>query len=333
LRGRSILHGETRSLLAYRVRRRRRHSLDPALARGREMYLVPDNGVSAPTEYPPLFVAADTWSRTGRQRYVGLVRVDLLLLIAAIGAGVVAGLDPGLIRVASLASAAFLLGSVTAKYTNRYRHFDRSWSNGRTVAETLKAETWRYMMRLAPYDTGAADATFAQRLGEIRAQMPIIGRAFPWPAPDVGQVTGGMRAVRDEPLARRQARYLRERVADQIAWYASRAARHRRAAIVWFWSSLVLQCGAIVASLVRAFTPTFPSVWGLILVMGGAAAAWDQLGRNDEVSKAYGNAARELAQLRGPIQDAADEAAFGALVRDAEEVIAREQTRWAAKQG
>lgn len=122
------------------------------------------------SDYPPLYVAADTASGWGQRWYRRIIAVNLALVLLASSLGYVAGLigDPGRIAAGIAATIALSFG-VFARPLHRLLRDDKSWFEGRAVAETVKSLTWRYMMRTPPFDDEArADAAFVEALGEVR---------------------------------------------------------------------------------------------------------------------------------------------------------------------
>jgi hypothetical protein len=66
-------------------------------------------------------------------------------------------------------AAIVLLGSIVAKYVSKQRSDDKEWFDGRAVAESVKTLTWRYMMRLKPFEYDA-------RHDEVRRKPPGAGK-------------------------------------------------------------------------------------------------------------------------------------------------------------
>lgn len=290
----------------------------------------------ATSDYPALFTAADAASRTGRIHYFRLVRADLLLLLAGATLSTIA---PLLSTVSGQTirsiSVAFLVLGFVAKTSGRIRRFDNEWYDGRAVAESVKTLSWRFMMRVPPFDTldREAESRLAADLREIiRTRANLILEIGSEPT-SVRQVTPAMRRVRELPFEARRARYLAERIDDQIRWYANRAERNRRGASRWFWLGLAAQSAAIALTIVRIVVTAGPDFVALAAAISAMSTAWTQINRNDELAKSYGVAAQELILLKGELEAAEDESAFISLVDDAEAAVSREHTMWMAKRG
>jgi len=235
----------------------------------------------------------------------------------------------GLIGCAVVAFA----GALLARSVIRRRGDDDRWFDGRAVAETVKTQTWQYVMRVPPYDDDAtADRQFANDVRTTLHERPAVGE-FEAVTTGHGQITAQMRQLRTLPLDARIELYVRGRLGDQVGWYGQKAAHHRRAADRWSIAALVTESLALISALVAIFSDTIAQL-GFVGVLASAAAAftaWNELGRNGEVARAYGLANQELLAIESLCQAAQTEADLIALVSDGESAISREHTMWVAK--
>jgi hypothetical protein len=123
-------------------------------------------------DYPALYLAASDYSRDGQNTYKRSVQADLALVVAGAALGALAFLVPKDYAAAFAAVAAIvLLGSIVAKYVNKQRSDDKEWFDGRAVAESVKALTWRYMMRLEAFE-------YYARHDEVRRKAPAQVRIY-----------------------------------------------------------------------------------------------------------------------------------------------------------
>lgn len=185
-----------------------------------------------PDDYPVSFAAADRTSMQGQGRYLRLVRADLVLVVVAAGLGAVGAVVPdGQRPVFAALTAIALIGGLVLKTTLRQRNDDQEWFGGRAVAESVKSSSWRYMLRLEPYeDDQSADARFVQSLAAIQSARVTLGHALPETPQAWEEITPRMRQVRALPLVERRAVYLSERLEDQARWYRAKALANRQAA-------------------------------------------------------------------------------------------------------
>lgn len=284
--------------------------------------------------YPALFLSADASSLSGQRTYRRLVEIELAFVLAGAMFGTLGAFVVGpRAAFASLATVC-LLGSMAMKFVNRYTDSTARWFDGRAVAETVKTETWRYMMRVDPYASdGAADRVFAEDLIASMRARPDLRQSLTEVPTDARQITPTMRAIRALPFHDRRELYISQRLSGQIAWYHGKAVRNARNARRWFWLSLVGQAAAAIIAFSSIFEPDLPlsSLVGFFAALATAATAWTQLGRHDELSKSYALAYQELIAIRTLAERITSQAALQQVVRDGEGAISREHTMWVAK--
>jgi len=284
--------------------------------------------------YPALYQVADGSSVAGQRIYRRLVAAELAFVLAGAAFAVLSAVVPTLQSLFLSLAAASLIGGIAMKLINRQSGSDQRWFDGRAVAETVKTQAWRYMMRVAPYSSDAtADESFAgDVLGAMRAR-PALEQALDRLPEDPRQISSTMRAVRDLPLEGRLQLYLAERLSDQARWYKARAVENQVKGRRWFWLSLVSQVLAASFAFVGVLVPgeAVANVIGLCAAAAAAATAWGQLGRHDELSKSYALAYQELITIQSLAGSVATEQDLDRLVANGEGAISREHTMWMAK--
>lgn len=284
--------------------------------------------------YPALYQAADASSVAGQAAYRRLVQTELAFVLGGAVFAVLGAFWSGLGPLLPGLSALSLLGAIATKLVNRQSGSDQRWFDGRAVAETVKTESWRYMMRLTPYDSDATadDRLALDLMGAIRAR-PNLQLALNVLSDDPHQISDEMRSARTLPLEGRRTLYLKERLSDQASWYRRRALSNQANGRRWFWLSLAGQAAAAAFAFTSIFETTLPlpSLVGLFAALATSATAWTQLGRHDELSKSYALAYQELLMIRTLGEKVSTEEALDRLVTDGENAISREHTMWMAK--
>src|SRR5207253_6523552 len=115
-------------------------------------------------DYPSLYRSADAASLAAQRRYVGLFRLDLILLVFA--AILALGRSSTSLIVADflgVGAALALVGSITIKLILRVKGYDSLWFNTRAIAESAKTATWRYMVAVKPFEYGLPDEVCDER--------------------------------------------------------------------------------------------------------------------------------------------------------------------------
>lgn len=284
--------------------------------------------------YPALFQSASAASASGRRAYTRLVALELGLLILGAALGTAAAFAPSVTALLPMLAAVSFIAAAVLKVVGRDRGYDRQWFDGRAVAEAARSATWRYMMRVPPFDDDdTADPTLTGALrAALEARPGLLGALSAGPA-DTRQISPAMREARARSVARRLATYRSARIGDQIAWYRRKGQVHRRRSTQFFWLALAAQLAAIAAAGVVIADPTLArfNVMGLLAAIATAATAISQLHRNDELSRTYGLALQELSLIDGVAESVETQAQLTAIVADAESAISREHTLWVAK--
>ena len=289
---------------------------------------------------PPVFVTADRSSAAGQRRFLAATKVRLVLLVAAALAGVITiESDQGVHLGAVIAAVAFVGAVVTELYLVQDRP-ERSWFEGRAVAESVKTTVWRYAVGGEPFGIDAlndqeADRVLVRRLRALVQQLAHVDVAGDHVADE--QVTPSMRALRAQPFEERKSRYGAERLAEQQRWYAAKAAVNARSARVWSLATVLIEMVGASAAIAKATTLTQDNI--LTAVLGGAAtiaaglAGWSQSKQHATLATSYRLAAEELGFNRTMLRYQSDESTWSTFVRDAEEAISREHTMWRANRG
>jgi hypothetical protein len=288
------------------------------------------------SDYPALYRAAEVASGQGQKTYKRLVGADLSLVVVGALLGALAFLVPTSYAAYFAAIAAIvLLGSVVAKFVAKQRSDDKEWFDGRAVAESVKTLTWRYMMRLEPFeDDTTCDHIFIQELKAIRDARSDLQYKVNTSASTNEQITPRMRDVRQLPLQGRHDLYIKERLEDQANWYAGKAEENRRLAGRLFWAALAAQFVALALAVWQVASPSSGlSLVGPLLALAAAFTAWTQLERNDELSKSYALANQELLDIKALADRVKTEQELAKIVSDGEGAISREHTMWTAKRG
>lgn len=166
------------------------------------------------SDYPALYQAADTASTRAQKRYLRLFRTTLMFLIGGALLGSVSVKSPEWHHASSILAAVLLGLSFVLSATLKILSPEKTWFGGRSVAESIKSITWRYMVGGEPYgillEPHVADSEFTGELHLILQERRSLAWTYSDPA-DPPQITGEMRAKRGEPAEDRLSFYLSER--------------------------------------------------------------------------------------------------------------------------
>ena len=292
-------------------------------------------------DYPSLYAASDRVSAEAQARYL---RMQWIYLASLACAGVVGALGPRVMASlpdshiwTGMVATIFLAVGVALLWVMRIRRPDKTWFDGRAIAESVKTSTWRYMMSVPPFGLDRnpehADREFVSQLEEIHSARPGIEKALAADKHAGGaRITDLMRRVRGSPFDVRRAFYLRDRLQDQRAWYERKAAACARSAGAWFWIVATLQTIALPLAIVNlTLSTSLADVAPVAASLVAPLVAWVQIKRYDELAQAYSMAAQELSDMESMALRATTEEQFRQLTLQAEEASSREHTMWCAR--
>ena len=195
--------------------------------------------------------------------------------------------------------------------------------------------SWRYAMGVAPYGHGelaeAADKQFRDRLRALISEYQQLGGTLASRQGAGLDITDEMRAIRTLPIEERREVYARKRLQDQVDWYSREAKSDERQTTLWLWVITILQLGGLVVASLQFAAFIEWNVTPLLAAAIAAVFAWLQLKRHQELAKAYGVAALELATLLSGVRDCDSAEKLAAFVEEAEEAMSREHTLWRAR--
>lgn len=283
--------------------------------------------------YPALFTAADATALEGQRWFKRLTWAELGFVAAGAAAAPLVVLAGWPERGVALAAGTAFVLALVARLVAGARRDDHTWFDGRALAETVKSEAWRYVMRVPPFsDDTTADRTFGRHLrSAMRARLSL--RADPEPGGSESQITPWMRASRHLDVAGRRDLYLRLRLHDQAGWYHRSARRDQRAARRWSGLAMGAEAAAIIAAILSVTSEPISrlGIFGLCGSLAAAFTAINQLGRHAESARAYGLAYHELLTIVSLAEAVRTEDELATIVQDGEGAISREHTMWMAK--
>lgn len=235
--------------------------------------------------------------------------------------------------VVGLIGVAFFVGLVVSLWLQARRP-DRTWFDGRALAESVKSLAWRYSIGVPPYakaaNEAAVDTTFRAQYAALIGDIRVPARRLP--ATGIGEaVTAKMRETRARSSADRKAEYIEQRLNDQSVWYRARANESERGARIWMTLVSALQVGGLVLVGFTLAGSLTVNPFGLLAATISSSAAWLQVRRHQELADAYVAATVDLDLIAGTTNTVNTEEELQKLVEDAEDAMSREHTVWRAK--
>lgn len=105
-------------------------------------------------EYPPMYRAADETSVSKQRSYFHSVKIELHLLVAVAAVSALpwsAWLDATGRKYGAVIALVLLGGALACRIVRGALKLEESWFKARALAESVKVEAWRFMMKAEPY--------------------------------------------------------------------------------------------------------------------------------------------------------------------------------------
>jgi hypothetical protein len=247
---------------------------------------------------------------------------NLLLLVLGALAGALAaqtwlayGTATGFAIVATAALA--LAGFIQAKALNAAQ--TARWTQSRAASEALKAEVYRYLIRVWPYaGVDRAQALLAQ-LDLVQARAKLVDQQT--------------RSADDQPApsVRSFEEYLTERAQDQANWHRMKSDGHRRKArTLRIWQLVATGIGVILSA-ITGFVPAWRlSTWtAAATTIAAALGAHLAATQHQRIAATYAATADQLERLIADIDpDAVTPEQQAQFVADVERVLVAQKEGW-----
>jgi hypothetical protein len=280
--------------------------------------------------FPALYHSTDVAAAAGQRTYLNITRQQLAALVTGAAFGAISW-HIGHVDVSGiLAALAFGLTLILEGYLLREQP-SRRWYGGRSVAESAKTLSWRFVVGGAPFPATDSDHDASRallgRLGELIGGVP-----GEWLAThrNQGQATIRMREIRALPLSARRELYRAQRIENQIDWYATKAQWNEQRAKRWAAVFTALTVAGLAAAICRAAGLYSVDVLGVIAAVLAATGSWTQLKQHQTLISAYTVTQLELSLILDSMPSGDSEEEWAAYVGSAEEAISREHTMWRA---
>jgi hypothetical protein len=275
-----------------------------------------------------LFAAADSLAVRAQRSYIRTMRFHYALLVLAALAGATSLRVGDGADLFAVAGAVCFGGSLLLRVYLTSQDSEVTWLRSRSVAESIKAESWRYAVAVEPYPDSISDADARTRF--IRAQrneVHDLGVAAAR-ATALDYVTDRMQQLRTAEPAERQQAYLHGRLLDQMSWYARKSEQHARLANRWLLAMLLAEAGGMTAAVLKAAGLIDIDLLGVFGALASAFGAWNQMRQHRKTATIYRGTASRLATIAAHGAETMDAGEWAELVEDTEAILAEEGGAW-----
>lgn len=282
-------------------------------------------------EFPNIFEKADSKSLSSQNSLTKLNKGILILLIVSTFVSSIQ-IDNGWISIISS-----ILLVISLILTVWIMHFqpEKTWYDGRAIAESAKSLTWKFITGTKPFShkLKSIDAeeklikNLKQIIGQKKEFFQLIGEEFA----EGEQITNSMRKLRKLDFKDKVEYYSINRLENQRAWYYKKSKENRKNKNLSFIAIITFQVLAIIALVLDFYKIIDFTITPLMACMASSFIAWLQLKRFQELTESYGITATELNLIKSKVKHIKDESDFENFVDDAETAISREHTLWLAR--
>lgn len=280
-------------------------------------------------DFPALYLSASELSLDSQKHFFFTLKLHLILLVAAAALSVI-----NIVHwTAAVLQVLVLLGALFCSIYLFSKRPDRYWYAGRAVAESIKTITWRYVCRAEPFQTDdkISRNDFQQKLKAIVDQNKDVAQALTSHL-DAYQITETMTQMRAKSLEERKEIYAKSRIADQLTWYAKKAAFNRKTSGTFFLALILTNIIGVICAVLRVrfvSAPFWPT--DIFVAIAASLLSWMQAKRFSELSSSYALAAHEISMIREQAMLPNTDDSFSVFVGDAENAFSREHTQWIAR--
>ncbi len=282
-------------------------------------------------EFPCFYVDSDNASRSFQNTYKLLIWLGLFLMFVAT---LIESIEIFKMIKQYTGYVIFVSSIMTILIT--ILKPEKGWYKGRAIAESIKTLSWRYMMKVEPFNQNDPNQNFQEftnRLTLINAEANQDG-FIPKPNKHHREViTLKMETIRNKNLLERKDFYKTNRIEDQIKWYEKKSETNKYIGLICSWLIIICQ---IIAGIYLVRNNEVNNSINLNVIMVFIATsliAVIELYKFKDLHQAYALTYQELKIIRARFGIIQDESSFNEFVLDAEQAISREHTMWLARRG
>lgn len=287
--------------------------------------------------YPTLFQQADQASIKAQRTFLRLTQWQAALLIMGTILSVTTSLanqEPWR-TIYNSSMAVCFFGSLIISLVIGRQKYEKTWYQGRALAESIKSASWLYMMRADILDNDVAKNNFGKLLNTLLSTNDVLKAKLAklgintW-----NEITQDMRQIRAKLVDERTRIYLNDRIMDQKSWYEKKAKENEKKQKIWFALLIIFQSLAILFVLIRILPITKDwQIWPIdvFTVITAFVIGWIQLKRFNELAAAYSLTVKEISFIEIAIEKVKSDQALAGFVSDAEKAFSREHTQWTAR--
>lgn len=282
-------------------------------------------------DYPALYDSANNASLTSQKYYLLGMKWYLGLSIAAAFLSIYIKESTFAGILASIMFFAILFLTIF----QAMKRYDRTWYNGRAVAESVKTRTWRFIIRAEPYfdneNVNNVKEDFCNDLKDILDQNRELGSFLSHESVTNDTITQSMLETRKSSLTDRLNYYISNRINEQRNWYHTKASYNTKMARNWLIALIATNFVIILLLLIEVGYDIYYLPTPALIVVGSSIVSWTQIKKFQDLATSYGLTAHEIGIIKDQSFKVQGEKELSDFVKDAENAFSREHTQWVAR--
>lgn len=283
-------------------------------------------------DYPALYQASDTVSNDTQNTYLLLMKLNIWLLITAALFSFI-----GINTKAWAIGAAFVFViTIIINVILMIKNFPDTWYRARSIAESIKTISWRFMMVTDPFRglslEDARDKFLKMQKAILKEQNKDILEKFDPSCHTKDALTKTMLKIFEDTIENKINIYRLHRVEEQRDWYSNKTKYNQSKYRFWFSIMILVQIIAVATVICRVAVPDF-EYWPpeVLSVIASGILTWIQMKKYRELAAAYSFTAHEIGILGANIDSIKNEEELSNFIQDAENAFSREHTQWVAR--
>jgi hypothetical protein len=271
---------------------------------------------------PGTYQSADKTAKNAQKKYFIYQFCYSLVLISA---AIVAYFWPEN-SFAAIISALLFLFTLVIIAALQIEKPDNLWYNARAIAESVKSNAWRWMMKSDPYsrDIEHSKKVFLDELAKIYNDYEQI---FAYTTPDTFDnvpISEMMKDIRNMNFEHRLQVYLDQRIDDQLKWYIHKSKKNEKNSKIFYFCSFILHAIAIILLFYRIQNPISLPV-EIVVTCASAVLTWGQSKKFKDLNAVYLLAANEMSIIKAEADEINSNEALSAFVLKSENAFTRER--------
>lgn len=216
------------------------------------------------------------------------------------------------------------------------KNFPDTWYRARSIAESIKTISWRFMMKTDPFRhlslKDAREKFLNMQKAILNEQDKEILEKFDPSYHTKDAITETMLKTFEDSINNKIEIYRINRVEEQRNWYSNKTKYNQSKYRFWFYIMILVQIIAVATVICRVAVPDF-KYWPpeVLSVIAGGILTWIQVKKYRELAAAYSFTAHEIGILGANIDSIGTEEELTNFVQDAENAFSREHTQWIAR--